>query len=421
MKLLHAIVLLRVESCHWDARQLLIAEGLGLPPVEYCFALVWLHVHHRSATQFLVWRKQTVDVALLHDRTNLLVFLDCLLAECLLFLRHVLWLNFHTETSTHSHIDAEFQRNGAESLVVRSCTDMRSHRHGREEIAGSPLHVDALECVGIIAHPELIEVRQNAIVGTSSTTGTSLNNHLWILRTNALAHLLESSVVFDVKVTLAVFGEILRTMVHHRCVGIPLNIIKLRIVGEEGIHNVENEVLHLWIAHVEHQLSATTSLHWLTVGGCNDIFWVLLVEFALRISHFRLNPNTKFDVVLLGCIDESLNAMRQLACINRPVSERVGVVVAMVFHAKPSIVHHKEFSTHAADVVHHLVHALFVDVEIDTFPTVQQDWTQFGAMSNLVGASPTVEMTTCTAQSFVAVSECQSRSHKAFTALQIIL
>ena len=42
-------------------------------------------------------------------------------------------------------------------MVGRS-RDMAGHSDGGEEVAGAPLHVDALQGIGIVTYPELVEV-----------------------------------------------------------------------------------------------------------------------------------------------------------------------------------------------------------------------------------------------------------------------
>ena len=46
---------------------------------------------------------------------------------------------------------------------------MAGHRDGREEITGAPLHIDALEGIGIVGNPELIEVGKHTPVSATTT------------------------------------------------------------------------------------------------------------------------------------------------------------------------------------------------------------------------------------------------------------
>ena len=206
MYLVHTLC---IQSGHFYAGQVLVLERLCLPPVPYRLVLLVCHIHHRGQSLAVVGRYQTVDVAELYDRTYLLVFLDSLTAQGFLLVRHVLGLNLHAQSSAHSHVDAVFHRSGAEHGVVGSCRDVACHGDGWEEIARSPLHVDALQGIRVVRHPELVEVWQHAPVGSSATRRTSLYGDVRILGADALAHLLEATVIFYVQVTLVAHGQIL--------------------------------------------------------------------------------------------------------------------------------------------------------------------------------------------------------------------
>ena len=209
VQLVYLIILRSVKSCHLDTRQVLVLERLRLPPVEHRLRLLLVDVHHRRQSHLVVRRNEAVDIAKLHDGTNLLIFLDGLSAECLLVVRHVLRLYLHTQASAHGYVDTILHSGGAEDGVVRRCRDVRSHRDGREEIRGAPLHVDALQGVGIVAHPELVEVGQYSPVGATTTRGTRLNGDVRILGSDALAGFLQATMILNVEVALVVHCQVL--------------------------------------------------------------------------------------------------------------------------------------------------------------------------------------------------------------------
>ena len=98
---------------------------------------------------------------------------------------------------------------------------------------------------------------------------------------------------------------------------------------------------------------------------------MLLVEFRGGVGHLRLYPDTELDAFLCGIIAKRADAVRQLVGIGLPVAQGRIVAVALILAAKPAVVHNKQFTPHHGDVIHHLVHALLSDVEIDTLPGVQ--------------------------------------------------
>ena len=85
--------------------------------------------------------------------------------------------------------------------------------------------------------------------------------------------------VLDIEMALVVHRQILRTVVQDRHIGIPLDIVDLRIVRHKVVDDGEHEVLHLGIGHIEHHLRTTTTQHGLTLRSLDDPFRVGLVEF----------------------------------------------------------------------------------------------------------------------------------------------
>ena len=113
---------------------MVIIEGLGLPPVEHRLVLLRSDIHQGCHVVAVVWRNKTIYVSLLHHRADFLIFRYGLAAEVPLLLSHVARLDLHSQTTAHGHVDAVFQRSGAEDGVVRSRTYMGSHGYCREEI-----------------------------------------------------------------------------------------------------------------------------------------------------------------------------------------------------------------------------------------------------------------------------------------------
>ena len=220
---------------------------------------------------------QAVEVAELDDRTHTLVVADGLTAEGFLFLAHVLGLNLHAQTARHGHVAAVFERGGAEHGMVGNSRDMAGHGDGGIEIGGAPLHVDALQGIGIVAHPELIEIGQQPIVSTATTRSAVLDDDIRVFGADALAHLDEAFMVGDIQVAL--FLEILRAMVHDGGIGIPFDIGNLGEGGEQTVHHIEYKLLNLGVRQVEHHLGAATSQDGFTAGSLDNPFGVPLIEF----------------------------------------------------------------------------------------------------------------------------------------------
>ena len=190
VQLVYLIFLIGIEASHLDSGQVLVLERLGLPPEEYTLRLRFVDVHQRGQADFIVGRHKAVEVAKLHNRTDALILGNGLAAESLLVVGHVLRLDLHAEASAHGHVNAILHGCGAEDGVVGRGGDVRGHGDGGEEIRGAPLHIDALEGIGIVGDPELIEPGQHTPVGTSATRGTGLDGEVGVFGTDALAGLL---------------------------------------------------------------------------------------------------------------------------------------------------------------------------------------------------------------------------------------
>lgn len=85
----------------------------------------------------------------------------CFLAKRLLLISHILRLDFHTQTTTHRHINTILQGSGTEDGMIRNRRDLACHSDGWKEIAGSP-------------------------VGSTTTTRSALDNYIFIFGTDTV-------------------------------------------------------------------------------------------------------------------------------------------------------------------------------------------------------------------------------------------
>ncbi len=346
VQFMDTVEFVRVESRHSYAREMLVAECLQFPPVEHGLVLFRRTIHHRSHVKTVIWRHEPVDVTQLHHGTYFLIFTDGI-ATMLNFIRsHVLWLNFHAETAAHGHVNAEFDRNSPECLVIGSRAYVRGHRYSREEIGCSPLHVNPLQGIRIVTDPKLIKPRHYAIIGPSATACAGLNCNIRIFSTDTVTHFSEAAVIFDIHMALPVFRKILRAMVHYRHIGVPLDIVYLRIFRHDVIHNLEHEILYGRIAQIKHYLCTSTPEDRLTLRGLNDPVGMFFIKFADGIGHLRLYPDAEFDAMLLGALNKPGNTGRKLLRVHLPVSECTIVRYARILHAEPSVVHDEQFTAH---------------------------------------------------------------------------
>ena len=129
---------------------------------------------------------------------------------------------------------------------------MRAHGDGGEEIRGSPLHIDTLQGIGIVAHPKLVEPRQYPPVGTGTTGSTGLNSQVRILLAYVLTYFLEATVIFYISMALVALRQILRSVVLYTHVGIPLDVVDVGILCHQLIHNIKSKVLHFGVSEIKY-------------------------------------------------------------------------------------------------------------------------------------------------------------------------
>lgn len=86
--------------------------------------------------------------------------------------------------------------------MVRHGRDMTRHGDSWEEVTGAILHIDALQGIGVVTHPEFVEATKAAPVGTGTTAGTALDYHILILGTDAVDDIGKALMVSDVEMTL---------------------------------------------------------------------------------------------------------------------------------------------------------------------------------------------------------------------------
>ena len=105
--------------------------------------------------------QEIISLHLLIRGANFLILRNGFLAKRLLFISHILRLDFHTQTTTHRHINTILQGSSTEDGMIRNRRDMACHSDGWKEIAGSP-------------------------VGSTTTTRSALDNYIFIFGTNTV-------------------------------------------------------------------------------------------------------------------------------------------------------------------------------------------------------------------------------------------
>ena len=148
---------------------------------------------------------------------------------------------------------------------------------------------------------------------------------------------------------------------------------------------------------------------------------MLLEEFAYSAYAFRLHPYPEFYAVFRSGVREGFQSVRKLCRGCFPVSEGCPVVVARIFLPEPAVVHDKKLSTHGRDVLHHLFHSRLRDIEIDSFPAVEQDVPCPPAVVYHPVPRPSVEVSTHSAKTFVTVGQGKRRGGESLSGVYGVL
>ena len=227
--------------------------------------------------------------------------------------------------------------------------------------------------------------------------------------------------VGDVQMALVVGAEILRPVVHHRSIRIPLDVCNVGPLREQAVDDAEDVILYSRIRQVKHKLCASSSGDGLTAGSLYDPFGMFFVKFGDGIRHLWLYPDSEFHSRLTCIAKQSVDTLGQFPDIDFPVAEGTVVGQSGIFGAEPAIIHHKEFTSHRLDVAHHLCHTFLVDVEIDTFPRVEQNHAFGIAVAELVATCPAVEILACTVRSSCGICDSRAGCGEGFAPVEVVL
>ena len=66
--------------------------------------------------------------------------------------------------------------------------------------------------------------------------------------------------------------------------------------------------------------------------------FMFFIQFALRIHHFRFDPQTEFYTFVSRFFHQLANAVGQLVCCFIPVSQALAITATRIFIGKPSVI-----------------------------------------------------------------------------------
>ena len=335
-----------------------------------------------GAVATLVWRNQTILIAIENHRLHIVVVLYCLLHKLIVVSRERLEVDVEAKLARAAQVGAELH-----GCVLVPVGNMRTHGLSREELRQTPLYVDALIWVGIVRTPKLCEVLQHLIIHSSTTARAKHHRKLRILVVDACEHIVYATHMVDVEVALVLL-VIGRVDIGNDAIAVPLKVSHIRILGHNAVDNAKHIILNLRVRNIEHQLVAIiiSVALWLH----NHPIGMLLEEFALWINHLWLNPYTKLHSNLLSISYQSWYTLRQLTLCSIPIAKTSMVVLTRILIGKPSVVEQEHIYTQVFGILHQLGKALLVEVEACVFPVVKKSEAIVHTHVHLILSSPIV-------------------------------
>lgn len=85
---------------------------------------------------------------------------------------------------------------------------MLRHGVGGEEVRRAPLDEHALQGIVVVRHPELVEVRHQAVVRTAAARSAVLNDDVGVLGADAFKNRQQTQMVINVKIIFILFFAI---------------------------------------------------------------------------------------------------------------------------------------------------------------------------------------------------------------------
>lgn len=94
---------------------------------------------------------------------------------------------------------------------------------------------------------------------------------------------------------------------------------------------------------------------------------MLTVKVVVRIHHFRLKPEAKFNTEAIHVADKRLEAVGKLLWVRIPAAQSCVIVVVL---AEPAVVHHKDLHSKLRGLSSQNFLARLVYIELGRFPRV---------------------------------------------------
>jgi len=137
------------------------------------------------------------------------------------------------------------------------------------------------------------------------------------------------------------------------------------VTGTElRIKHTKEMVTYVSAGQVQHGL---VTLQCRCAGICPDPRRMFACKVAVRIDHFRFNPETERHAKTFDMVGKRRESVRKLGRVACPVAEACLVIVAPL---EPAIIKHKALGTYGRGLVGERLEGRHVMIEVNRFPRV---------------------------------------------------
>ena len=298
-------------------------------------------------------------------------------------------MEFHAQSAGAGDVEAELQGRHVAGLMVRNGRHVGGHDAGGIDEVRRILDEHTREGVRIVAGPDLVEILQGAVVHPAAARRAALDDDVGILFTQEAHDVVDPLCILHEEAVL-LRAQVFAARIGHDPVAVPFDVVdlvrQLHRVVEDAVH----EILHGRIAQIQHPL--VPALVDLPARALDNPFRVSMGQVTLRIDHFRLDPDTELQPLVMGIGSHIINSFREFGRIDFPVAEAGVVPVAGIILRKPAVVQDEHLEAHGRGIVDHPEQGFGREGEISAFPTVQERGIDLTARIHSVVPGPGVQI-----------------------------
>src|SRR6266700_4007892 len=345
------------------------------------------------------------------DFTDMFVGADGSGANRFIFSRQFCQIEIHAKSAAHG--DGTGKMHGP----IAPMGDMARQGHDGEKIGVIPLQGDSTHRVGIVAGPELVEIFEGPVIGTTAATRAEHQFGFGEGLGGALHQGIQGADIIDPQVRLAISREETRPWLGQVAVAIPFH------VGNAGntqyaLEHGPLEILNGGTGEIQREL--VTLQFEFALRLADYPVRMLLEQFAFRINHLRLNPDTELQSFFHSGRGQRFEAIGETLSVWFPITQAGFVVDARVFVAKPSIVQEELFDSQLLGGFEKSSNAVEIKIEASGLPIVEQHRPGCMALPEAKLPCPGVQLAAHRAYPSIAPDPDHGGCSKRFLRFQII-